>query len=278
MPVLPNFVEFAVVFVLGLVLGSFATALVYRVPRGISWFWKTRNTKEAELEADGVAETLRSACPSCGHILGVADLVPFFSWLFQRGRCRYCKASIPLQYPLIELTVLVGCIGIYAVYGFTPVAWILFGMIPFLAALLFIDWSYKILPDSLVLAVCLTGIAAYMAQIVPAEGLKAWALVLVTQAVPAAFLYGATAWLMGFVMTKFLGKAALGFGDVKFFAVSGLWLGWESLGVFCALSGFLGLVFALLWRRFKNEQYFPFGPALIAAFYILLLLPGSLLG
>jgi leader peptidase (prepilin peptidase)/N-methyltransferase len=277
LPVLPSFVEFIVVFALGLVLGSFSTALVYRVPRGISWLWRAGHTQKVAGVTGESGETFRSVCPSCGHILGMADLLPLFSWLSQKGRCRYCRASIPVQYPLIELTVLLGCIGIYTAYGFAPVAWALFGMMPFLAALLFIDWSYKILPDSLMLVVCIAGIFAYMARIVPAEGLEAWGIFLVTQAVPTACLYGATAWLMGFVMTRLLGKAALGFGDVKFFAVSGLWLGWESLAVFCILSGSLGLVFALFWRRIKGEERFPFGPALITAFYILLLLPGSLL-
>lgn len=278
MPALPSFVEFAVIFLSGLVLGSFATALVYRVPRGISWFWKVERASGGAHAANGAGESFRSACPSCGHVLSVADLMPLFSWLLQKGRCRYCKARIPVQYPLIELTVLLGCIGVYAVYGLVPVTAALFFMMPFLVALLFIDWSYKILPDSLVLAVCLTGIVAYMVRIIPVQGLEPWAIFLVTQAIPAACLYGGGAWLIGFVMTKFLGKAALGFGDVKFFAVAGLWLGWENLAVFCILSGAFGLVFALFWQHIRGEERFPFGPALIAAFYILLLLPGSLLG
>ncbi|MCB1538670.1 MAG: prepilin peptidase [Alphaproteobacteria bacterium] len=74
-----------VFFCLGLCLGSFATALVYRLPRGLNW------------------TTERSRCPSCGHALGVPDLVPVFSWLFLRGRCRHCGTRIPARYPLIEL-------------------------------------------------------------------------------------------------------------------------------------------------------------------------------
>ncbi len=74
-------------FCFGLCLGSFMTALVYRLPRGLNW------------------TTDRSRCPSCGHALGVPDLVPVFSWLALRGRCRHCRTPIPARYPLIELGV-----------------------------------------------------------------------------------------------------------------------------------------------------------------------------
>lgn len=75
-----------VFFCFGLIIGSFATALVYRLPRGLDWV------------------SARSRCPSCGHVLGVPDLVPVFSWLFLRGRCRHCGTKIPARYPLIELS------------------------------------------------------------------------------------------------------------------------------------------------------------------------------
>ena len=84
-------------FCLGLCLGSFMTALAYRLPRGLNW------------------TTDRSRCPSCGHTLGVPDLVPLFSWLFLRGKCRHCHTPIPVRYPLIELAfgLLFGCVGLF---------------------------------------------------------------------------------------------------------------------------------------------------------------------
>jgi leader peptidase (prepilin peptidase)/N-methyltransferase len=76
--------DIGVVIFTGLVLGSFATALAYRLPRELS-----------------MVTRVHSQCPSCAHNLGVPDLVPLFSWVFLRGRCRYCQAPIGLQYPLI---------------------------------------------------------------------------------------------------------------------------------------------------------------------------------
>ncbi|NBX66147.1 MAG: prepilin peptidase [Proteobacteria bacterium] len=72
-------------FCLGACVGSFVTALHYRIPRKLNW------------------STDRSRCTSCHHTLGIRDLVPIASWLAMRGHCRYCGASISPRYPLIEV-------------------------------------------------------------------------------------------------------------------------------------------------------------------------------
>ncbi|MBU6234619.1 MAG: A24 family peptidase [Alphaproteobacteria bacterium] len=79
-------------FVLGTCLGSFVTALQYRLPRNLNW------------------TTDRSRCTSCKHTLGAPDLVPVFSWLFLKGRCRHCGTRIHWRYPVIEL-----CFGLAGV-------------------------------------------------------------------------------------------------------------------------------------------------------------------
>lgn len=74
-----------VFFFIGACVGSFANVLFYRIPRGLEW-----------------ART-RSSCPSCGHVLGLLDLIPIASWLALRGRCRYCHTAISPRYALVEL-------------------------------------------------------------------------------------------------------------------------------------------------------------------------------
>ena len=69
----------------GLVMGSFLNCLAWRLTHG-----------ESVLRG-------RSHCISCGHVLAARDLVPVLSWLFTRGRCRYCHERIPARYPLTEL-------------------------------------------------------------------------------------------------------------------------------------------------------------------------------
>lgn len=90
---LPSPVYWVMVVLWGLSLGSFTTCVLYRVPRGIS-LWR---------QQDG---SYRSFCPSCGHALRGVDLVPVFSWLWQKGCCRYCKVPIGFYYPVVELLVL----------------------------------------------------------------------------------------------------------------------------------------------------------------------------
>ena len=74
-----------VAFALGAVFGSFLNCVAWRITHG-----------ESALRG-------RSHCPSCGHVLGPSELVPIFSWLFLRGRCKSCGVKIPARYPLTEL-------------------------------------------------------------------------------------------------------------------------------------------------------------------------------
>lgn len=244
--------ELTVIVFLGLMLGSFATALIYRIPRGIGW-----------------ATGQRSNCTSCQKTLGPADLVPVFSWLISRGKCRYCGAPVSIQYPLTEIGVLLACLLAYALNGFSPETFFIIATVPFLAALLVIDLQQMILPNRLVLIV--GGIGA--ARLLWHSALAGWPAGFDHIFLPhliGAFIFAALAWFLGWLMTILLKKDSLGFGDVKFFAAAGLWLGIGNLALFCILSGAFGVMLALLWRRIKGQSQFPFGPSLITSLYVLL--------
>lgn len=73
------------VFAVGCCVGSFLNVLIYRLP----------------LKTDIVVEN--SHCMSCNHTLAWYDLVPVLSYVFLKGRCRYCKGNISIQYPIVEL-------------------------------------------------------------------------------------------------------------------------------------------------------------------------------
>lgn len=236
---------------IGLICGSFSTALTHRIPQGGNW----------------VSE--RSACPACGHHLGVLDLFPVFSWLLSRGKCRYCKAGISMRYPATELACALLCLGIYAIFGFTAEGLLCMACVPVLMSLFLIDIDHFILPNQLMLALFAAG--ALRLMLGWTQGFD------VMPYIVAALCYGFLSWGLGFAVEKALKKEALGFGDVKFFFVAGLWLGIDALPYFLMLSGVSGVIFALGWRYFKNTPVFPFGPALIASFYILLLYQGAIM-
>ncbi len=129
--------------VIGAFIGSFANVVIYRLPAGKS------------------IVRPRSSCPNCNRTLGILDLVPIFSWLFLRGRCRYCKKSISVRYLLIEALMALGFglivwqfpIDTYQ-FSFLPLI-ILFAMIVMMS---FIDIDHYILPDNLTLPAIIIGI------------------------------------------------------------------------------------------------------------------------
>jgi len=261
---MPLLFEYITVVVLSLALGSFASALIYRVPRGIHWAFDIK--------------TRASRCPYCDKKLRFYDLVPLLSWLFGKGKCRQCGAKVSSIYPISEAALLVSALGAYWSLGFSIDVLVFIFALPFLWALLVIDLQHKILPDQLV---AITGaLGLVFAGLHVLHGYEVAAMrgagAMAVHHLGGAALFALVAWVVGWLVSRLLKKEALGFGDVKFFAVAGLWLGLAALPAFLMASGVLGMVLALLWRWRSGEEVFPFGPALIVAFYALILLKGSL--
>ncbi len=127
-------IELTIAIFLGMLLGSFSTAVVYRTRHNQSWIWNNKRDDKA-----------RSFCPACGHTLGIKSLVPVFSWLFQKGRCCYCQAKIPSEYILIELTLIIVCLGIYALLGFTKLGVFMMFLSAFFVSQGLLAVKYKVL-------------------------------------------------------------------------------------------------------------------------------------
>lgn len=122
--------------VLGALIGSFSNVLIYRLPRRESIAFPP------------------SHCTTCGHRLGVADLVPVLSWAFLRGRCRYCGAPISARYPLVELLTAAGYVLLAVLFPWSAVGASLVGLCALWTLFLvisFIDAETRTIPDELVL-------------------------------------------------------------------------------------------------------------------------------
>jgi prepilin signal peptidase PulO-like enzyme (type II secretory pathway) len=227
-------------FLLGICIGSFVTMASFRLPHGFDIVFKP------------------SYCPSCNTSLTVPDLFPLLSWALQRGRCRHCQTAIPLRYPLIELALGLTFVWIAARYGATLDALLLMLLATWLAILIVTDLEHFIIPDSMQIAIGLTGIA--------------WRCYHDND--PLDMLYGAAGGLAlglslryGFLWLR--KKDGLGWADVKFLGVAGLWLPLGSFVSFLFFAGVFGTVFGLLWRVIRKENgIFPFGPALAASLFI----------
>jgi leader peptidase (prepilin peptidase) / N-methyltransferase len=119
---LPFFLKAIFIIIFGLVLGSFTTCIIYRLPRGLS-IWKSETGSH------------RSMCPACHHILTARELVPVVSWVLQKGRCRHCGKPMGGHYPIIETCVLILVMGLFAVFGVSVTAFLSALIIPVLAGL-----------------------------------------------------------------------------------------------------------------------------------------------
>ncbi|MCI5049275.1 MAG: prepilin peptidase [Rickettsiales bacterium] len=231
-------------FVFGACIGSFVTMLVYRLPRGESIIRRP------------------SHCTICDHRLGIIDLIPLLSYLLVRGSCRYCKAKISFAYGWIEWL----CAGIYLGLYLFSASWeysLLYGtMLCLLLAMIVIDLAHYIIPDFI--QWCLLALGAVHIHLLDLD----W----VAQLSGAALGLGVGLLLhYGFrVLRK---KEGLGFGDVKFFAVAGLWVGMYGWVPFIFIAGVLGIVHALIWRAIHKTERFPFGPALAISLAVIVLIP-----
>ncbi len=255
--------DFLIVIFIGAMLGSFASAITYRIPRHIPWFVSARIV-------DG-ASGRWSHCPSCKTRLTAIDLIPVISWIKQKGRCRHCSAAIPPDYPLIEGCSIFLALLVYGAMGVSLASAPYYLLIPFLIALVVIDLRTYLLPNQLVAIIGGLGLVRLVLHVtLGLEGVDFIGFQIVS-----GLIYGGCAWLLGAAMSRYLGREALGFGDVKFFAVAGLWLGIDQFPQFLMISGLFGIGLAVIWKKVTGSEIFPFGPALIASFFLLLLFSGS---
>ncbi len=202
----------------------------------------------------------RSHCPVCHHTLGFLDLFPIFSYLFLRGKCRHCGAKIPPRCLLTEITG--GLLFLSAALKF-GLSWETLESCLLLSALFavaLIDFDTMEIPDGLLLF----GAAVFEAFLFAHDD---W-MVRLFDGLLGACVFGGGMLLISLVMDAILKKDSLGGGDIKLFAVLGLFLG-LSCGLFCLiLSCLVGLITVVCSGR-KGE--FPFGPAITIAAYISLL-------
>lgn len=230
---------------IGLVFGSFATLVSHR------------------LVAGGGMVAARSRCPTCGTPLGVRDLVPVFSWAFSRGTCRHCHTAVHWRYPVIETATALAFLLVYWRAGPSAAGAVLALFALCLIIMTTVDFEHRILPDETQLATAALGILFHLALLhTPLVDILAGML---------AGLFLGTALQKGYRWLR--GRDGLGTGDVKFLCVAGIWLGAPGLAPLMLLSGVLGVLTALAWRMRGQGEYFPFGPALAAATFALVLFP-----
>ena len=255
---------------LGLLVGSFLNVVIYRLPLMMQKSWRYECQVFLEQDVDSPQETFnlsqpRSRCSSCKHLISAKENIPVISYLFLKGRCMHCKASISIRYPIIE--VITAALSVATAYHFGINVQTIYALffVWVLICLSLIDFDTQLLPDNITLPLLWLGLFASLFNI----------FVSPTDAIIGALAGYLSLWSVYWLFKVLTGKEGMGHGDFKLLAAIGAFLGWQILPLVIMLSAFIGAVVGILlivFKRHNKNLAIPFGPylslaALIALFY-----------
>ena len=245
--------------ILGLMVGSFLNVVIHRLPKMMEREWHANclelQGKELPEQTKYTIVTPRSACPKCGHNITALENIPIISYLVLGGKCKGCKTSISIRYPLIEALTgaLIGLVAYQYGYTYTTLfAWI---FVFALVALTFIDFDTQLLPDDITLPLLWLGLIFNLNG--GFTDLKS--------AVIGAILGYLILWSVYWAFKLVTGKEGMGYGDFKLLGAIGTWFGWQMLPAVILLSSVVGAVIGIGLIVFKGKgggTAIPFGPFL----------------
>lgn len=230
-------------FVIGIIFGSFYNVVGLRLSKEESIIFPP------------------SHCPNCDHKLGILDLVPLFSYLFLKGKCRYCGKHISIKYPIFEfITGVLFCLC-YLKFGFSIDLIISIIFCSMLVIITVSDINSFIIPDSVLLVCGILLVIIYLYEY------KTFAFDYFCGGV-VSFIFMYAIKLFGNFVFK---KESMGDGDIKLMSVVGIVIGYKKVILALFLAAYLGLPYALYVMIKKDANHeLPFGPFLSMASLILL--------
>lgn len=235
----------------GLIIGSFLNVCIFRLPRHES------------------IVTPGSHCPACGKPVRPYDNIPVLSYLWLRGKCRFCRRPISLQYPMVELLTGLAFFACAREWGSTSPAFINSLFLSAILVLIFTDYHHQILPN----VITLPGVAVgFLLSPLQAESLlrdvndflagnlavsvypaNAEAVLPWISSALGALIGGGTLYLVGLGYRLFRKRQGLGEGDMKMMAMVGSFLGWRLALLVIFAGSFLGSILGLLLILFGGK-------------------------
>ncbi|NLC06296.1 MAG: prepilin peptidase [Erysipelothrix sp.] len=217
-------------FIFGTLIGSFLNVCIYRIPRNES------------------IVTTNSHCPHCQSFIKPYDNIPILSYLFLGGKCRNCRESISMRYPLVEfITGLVFLIN-YQQLGLSISLGLNLVLSCVLILITFIDFDTLLIPDRF--HVIIGGLAIINLILNPTQ--------------LTSSLIGAIIISVPFLIIA-MTTGGMGGGDIKLMFVAGLYLGWQATLVsffIASISGGLYALYLILFKKQGRKAEMPFGPFL----------------
>ena len=237
---------FVIIFILGLLIGSFLNVVIYRLPLNKSIIFPA------------------SHCPNCDTKLKYYDLIPILSYISTKGKCRYCGEKISLQYPIVELLTALLFLLTFLKYGLNTEFIIFSILIGSLIVISFIDIKYQIIPNEITFSFIPIGLIIslifnHICFINSLLGLI----------IPAGLL----------LLIAFIYKKGMGIGDVKLIGMIGVFIGWKFalISIFIgALIGSIYGIYMMVTDKMTRQTRIPFGP-FISLGAIVMILYGDIL-
>ncbi|MBN9542605.1 MAG: prepilin peptidase [Alphaproteobacteria bacterium] len=226
---------------LGGCLGSFITLVTYRLPRNEDIVFKP------------------SQCPKCHKSLGILQLFPIISFLWQKGKCHNCKTKISIRYPITEVICgIIAAILFYKYHSNFSLNYIIeLAIYLSLFAMIITDLENLIVPDEIMIFLfIICSIYNYL-------NFSDFIFNYSSSVILASLLF-----FTGIIVSKIKKRDSLGFADVKFVASIGCLLPLHSLPAYLFISGIVGVVTSLISQKLTDKEEFPFIPALAFSFII----------
>jgi leader peptidase (prepilin peptidase)/N-methyltransferase len=225
------------VFLFGTAVGSFLNVCIYRLPGSLSIIRP------------------RSMCPSCKTQIAFYDNIPILSYLWLRGRCRRCGATISLRYPVVETTAGLFAVALFNRHGVAPEGFILYAFVAALLVVTFIDLDHQIIPDVITYPGILVGfLSSFVVDHITYK-----------ESLMGILLGGGSLFLVASVYYLLTRKEGMGGGDIKLLAMVGAFLGWKAviftIFVGSAIGTVVGVAVALRTHG-GRKMAVPFGPFL----------------
>ena len=246
--------------VLGLAVGSFLNVCIDRLPRNKSIVFPP------------------SHCEACQHKLSAKDLIPVFSYLRLRGRCRYCQVAIPRKLFWVELATGLIFALLYWHYGLS----VELGVMAFYACLFIIifviDLEHGLILNKVVYP---SMVVALLLALLPQSWLtqEIWLTQTIKPGIASAALGGGIGFGI-FLLIALISRGGMGWGDVKLAALIGLATGFPLVFVAIIMAAILGGIVAValvIAKRRKRRETIPFGPFLALTTMVTLLWGSNIL-
>lgn len=247
------------IFIIGICFGSFFNVVGYRLPNNMSIAFPP------------------SHCPNCNHKLGILELIPIFSYIFQLGKCKHCKEKISIFYPIFEFITGVLFVICYLVFKdeYPEVLNVVFAIVLISSLIIIIisDIKYMIIPDEVLVFFGIILVILKMIITYKLNPNNTWLdmgyellFMLIDGVIMFAFMY-----LVRFIGNLMFKKDSMGGGDIKMMTFISLFLGWKLSIVVVFLASFIALPISII-NMYKNKEHvLAFGPYLAIATMILFL-------